>query len=337
MGGSAQGVGVISNLTNLSSFLSTNFFYIVLLFVAAIYVWTYIKAQIKYNQKKREYLIKKNKKGFFTYLTRDLKKIKFMEKILSNLAVKIGMYTQYSKEKNMEYATMLGLGTFVFALIMLMLFMPSKITVWYVALFTIGLAFGFLVLIMYVFSLMAISHFTRQLPDTFKILNSRYINTGNILKAINISMGDFDKSIKREMRKIYDVLKKNDMSEIDRVFDDIEKTYKNEYLTLLLNLIKQAHFKGGSETIKHQFESATEDILVSIENQKDLTAATRSYILLSLLIPFSIRGIEIFNEHALGEEAIKFYSTTGAIQYKIAIIIAMIMYVGSMLFLERKA
>lgn len=324
-----------ANLRKVISFSLENWFYLLLAFLAAIFVGKYISNFIKYNKKKREYLIKKNRRGALTKITEELKEYRFMKKILDNLAIKIGMYTEYSHDKNTEYATVFCLGTFVFSIFVLGIIVPTSQVVWYIILFYIIIAIAFVALVIYVFSVSARAKFTEKLPDTFKILNSRYINTGNILKSINISMGDFDKSIRREMLKIYDVLRKNDMGKIEKTFKRIEDTYKNEHLTLLLNLIKQAHFKGGNEVIKDQFEQATEDILISIENKKDLTSTTRSYILMSLFIPLAIKGIEVFNASALDEEAMNFYQNLSGIQFKMFIIVAMMVYVLLMLFKER--
>jgi len=317
-------------------YIMNNAIYLLMIALVLVYVFRILKYRFEYNRKKREYLIKKNNKGVISEITKELRKNEMIGKFLENLANKIGMYNPYSLERNLEYATTLVLGLFFFIIIVLATFMPGQFSVWYLGVFFAILSIGFVGLMLYVFTLMARMRFTRQLPDTFKLLNSRYINTGNILKAINNSMGDFDRAVKREMLRIYDVLRKNDMMEIDATFDRIENTYSNEHLTLLLNLIRQAHFKGGSETIKEQFEQATEDILIDIENQRDLTSSTRSYVLMSLLIAGGIVAVETFNKTALEGEALAYYDSTDALMFKISIIIVMMLYVGMMLFLERK-
>ena len=184
---------------------------------------------------------------------------------------------------------------------------------------------------------MAKQRFTNKMPDTFKLINSRYIITGNILKAINISMEDFDKTVRREMFKIYDVLKKNNMYEINYTFKVLEITYKNEYFTLLLNLIKQAYYRGGNGVIKKQFEDTTEEILSDIENQKDLSFTSRTYIFIALFLPFGVKFLESFNANALGEKAREFYISPLGIEIKIIFYFAFLIYLGIMLFMERTA
>ncbi|HBY21264.1 MAG TPA: hypothetical protein DEG71_09730, partial [Clostridiales bacterium] len=106
------------------------------------------------------------------------------------------------------------------------MFIPITSVIWYILLFYIFMSLVFVTLTFYVFTIIAKSRFNNQLPQTFKILNSRYITQGNIMKAIDVSLQDFDKSVRREMIKIYNVLKKNDMDEINNTFKMIESTYK---------------------------------------------------------------------------------------------------------------
>ena len=123
--------------------------------------------------------------------------------------------------------------------------------------------------------------------------------------------------------------------EINDAFKEIEKTYNTEYLTILLSLIKQAHFKGGNDMIKEQFETITEEILQEIENQNDLSSASKSYIVMSIFIPFIMKYIEIFNADAIGEGAVEYYLSQAGKNIFMITLVAMFGYIGLMLFLER--
>jgi hypothetical protein len=223
------------------------------------------------------------------------------------------------------------------AIFCILIFFPGSSIVWYVFLAYIGLIVFFLALMFYIFEMIARVRFTSKLPETFKLLNSRYTSKGNILKAIAASMDDFDGAVKKEMRAVYDVLRKNNMNEIDNTFKTIENAYTNEYLTLLLNLIRQAHYKGGEVTIKEQFEQATEDVLLDIENQKDISVTTRAYILLAITMPLCVKGVELFNNSALGGKSIEFYSSPYGIQLKLFFLFALIGFIAYMMYLERTA
>ncbi|MCR4437176.1 MAG: hypothetical protein QHH06_15435 [Clostridiales bacterium] len=182
---------------------------------------------------------------------------------------------------------------------------------------------------------MAKIRFTGKLPETFKMLNSRYMSRGSIQEAIWTSLEDMDKAVRKEMKKVYDTLNTNSMEEIDNTFNMIESFYRNEYLTLLLNLIRQAHYKGGSIVIKEQFEVSTEEILSEIERSKDLSATSRSYILLSLFMPVGLLGIEYFNRVALGNAADQFYASPMGIGIKIVFFVSLVLYIGYLLYLEK--
>jgi len=284
---------------------------------------------------KQFYSINKDKRYVLRDITQKLKKNRYFLIMAENIAFKIGMFNNYSYERNLEFATM-ACFTFLAAIILsIIIFIPLVSVIWYILLFYIFMAVIFAVLLFYIFTMIARSRFNNQLPETFKIINSRYITHGSILKAINVSLNDFDKAVKREMIKIYDVLKKNDMYDIDNTFRMIDRAYKNQYVSLLLNLIKQAHYKGGNKVIKEQIENTTEEILIDIANQKDLSASTRTYVFLSIFLLPGILFVERFNFTALGEKSTEFYASPYGVGIKLGFLIALMFYIGMMLFLER--
>lgn len=309
--------------------------YLFPLAVSVVLFITAVAGKLEYQQKKMRYSTLKAETGFLKTLSDRMCKYGPLKRILNFLAVRLSMYNQYTLSKNIEIAGLVFIVSITMILLFLIIFLPSDRFLWYMALAYLTLTAGLLVLIFYVFALAAKIRFTNKLPETFKMLNSRYMSKGNIQEAIWLSLDDMDKIVRREMKKVYDSLNTNNMSEIDNTFDVIDRFYKNEYLTLLLNLIKQAHYKGGNAVIKEQFENTTEEILSDIDKNKDLAVTSRSYIVLSLLMPAGILGIELFNKAALGTAAEQFYKSPFSIGIKIVFFASLALYIGYLLYLER--
>ncbi len=313
-----------------------NIIWIIMIVAGMVIVFNHVYERLKHQRMKLQYLIRKDKKSILHVLTIKLTKIKLTHFIIRKLAIKIGMFTKYSLEKNLEYATAALSYSIGATILGVVVFLPSN-KFWYVSMFYLMIGILAIALLFYMFFAMARMNFIKKLPDTYKILNSRYISKGNILKAIHVSMDDFDRVIRKEMVKIYNVLKKNNMEEIEYVLSTIDETYNDEYLTILLSLIRQAHFKGGNKMIKEQFETLTEEILEEIENRADLMGASRSYIFLSLAIPVCIPLIQNFNQGAIGDKAKEFYETALGSKLPIMMIAAVLAYMGFLLFMERTA
>lgn len=310
----------------------------VLPLTAAVLLFSYVAlSKARYIRKKLQLRINKDKKSYIKLIVRKISTNKWTRGILKKITLSVSMFTPFSYEKNQDIAAALLIAFLLIAVLSIFIVFPGSNVVWYLYMAYIGLAVFFMVLIFYVFEMLARIRFTSKLPETFKLLNSRYTSKGNILKAIAASMDDFDRAVKKEMRAVYDVLRKNNMHEIDNTFQTIENAYRNEYLTLLLNLIRQAHYKGGEVTIKEQFEQATEDVLLDIENQKDLSITGRAYILLAIVMPVCLKGVEVFNHSALGAKSVEFYSSPYGIQLKLLFLFALIGFIAYLMYLERTA
>lgn len=302
-----------------------------LLFIYLLY------KEIRYARYRKLLTVKKMRISWLSRLTGWLKASPLFSHGLNKLAIQISLFNRYSLEKNQEFASLACILILLFTLFSMAIFLPYTKAVWYMVCSYILVAVTFVILVFLVFVMMAKQRFTNKMPDTFKLLNSRYIITGNIVKAIHISMEDFDKTVRREMFKIYEVLKKNNRFEINYTFTLLEVTYKNQYFTLLLNLIKQAYYRGGEGIIKKQFEETTEEILLDIENQKDLSFTSRTYIFISLFLPLGVRFLEAFNFSALGDKAKEFYESPLGIELKISFYFMLLLYLGCMLWMERTA
>lgn len=292
---------------------------------------------IRFKTRKKRLTVIKKRNYFTARITGMLSRHDFSMKILNSIAVKLCMLNRYSYEKNLENSVIFCVVTAVFLLLSVIVFIPAVSVVWYVTITYILMSGAFAAIAFVIFTFVARLRFTSKLPETYKLLNSRYITSGNILKAINTSMEDFDRVVKREMHKLQNVLKKNNMAEIEETFKRLESTYRNEYMTLLLNLILQAYYKGGDAAIKKQFENTTEEILADIENQKDLSFTARIYMALALFLPLGVKWFEAFNHNALGSKASEFYSSPLGVEIKLLFYFALLFYLGILLFMERTA
>jgi Flp pilus assembly protein TadB len=286
---------------------------------------------------KRKYTIIKNRKSVLTKLRNKYFRRGILEKILHKTAIKLGMFNNMDYEKNLNLGLMLLFILTILYTAGFIVIIPMLSLLWYVFLMWVILITVFIMLIIYVIFRFAVMSFTSKLPKAFKVINSRYMDSRRIDIAIEKSLLDIDGAVRKELIKIYDALKQNNREKIDTTFSVIERTYNNEYLTFLLVLIKQAHFKGGSDTVINQFEEATEEIMLDIENKKDLSAAGRMYIIMSILFPFFSEAAKSFNKTSLGTEAVNaYYSSPEGMRVYFAILILAILLTGFLIYMERK-
>ncbi len=285
--------------------------------------------------RRKKYLVRSKQHSKLRRALVMLTKIRILRWIIRFFALKLSVFNNNSIEKNEELAVLFVVTVNVSIIVLLLIVFPQNIALWYVFLFYYVLFILLITLSLYTINLMVRMRFTSQLPKTYKILNSRFTTEEDIVKVIDASLEDLDKAVKREMTRIRNVLRKNNPEKIEKTFSNMEEIYKDEYLTILLNLIRQAYYKGGKESIQQQFEAVTEEILIDIENRKDLAFTSRMYIVISLFTPYGIVWLERFNNQALGEKSIEFYSSPAGISLKIIIMIVLLIYMGTLLLLER--
>jgi len=285
--------------------------------------------------KKRSFLIRRVGQRPVEKVLHRIDRHRGLNRLLNWVAVRIGIFNSYSLEKNREYGLSLLMICFgVMGLIALWLGSYRRL-VWYEQLTSYLVWGGIAALITYLLNAMILLSFTCKLPLVYKLLNSRYMTEGDILKAIDLSLEDLKGPMEREMLRVQQVLRKNQREKIEATFRTMETMYQNEYFTLLLSLIHQAYFKGGQGGIKRQFENITEEIYTDIENQKDLIVTSRMYILLALLLPLGIRWIERFNAAALAEKSLIYYQGLGGSGMRILLWGAMIAFIGTMILMEK--
>ncbi len=186
--------------------------------------------------------------------------------------------------------------------------------------------------------MLARARFTSGLPETLKIINSRFLSRRSMAKAISatIEQGDLKGPSKRVMSDIRDVLLRNDMKAVEETFSFMVKAYNDYYLRLFLNLVKQAHFKGGCDTVREQLEDLTEEILSSMENRKDLASASGMYMVLTALIPLAVKWVERYNLSAAGAAAVSYYESPAGFGARITIYFVIIFFTGVMMSMAER-
>lgn len=277
--------------------------------------------------------IKEDKKNFLESIKDALIKTRLKGPI-DQIARRLMITNELSLEENRKYSTLI-LGCILLVIIMILSFWP-KHRLWYEQIFYILLFLIFSVIIgAIIFSYMK-NLFLKELPQTYKLLNSRYVTTGKIQEAIKISIKDLAKPVQREMKRINDTLNLNSMGQIEEAFEQIDRTYQDPFFSLLLELIKKAHYQGGTNVVKEQFEELTDEILDEIENQRDLTAASRTGMLVAIVAMPTLMAIyRFFTVVGLGAEGVAFYESPQGILIKFMFYFGSLFIVGLLYYLEK--
>lgn len=312
-----------------------NLLIFILLVIAILAFLRLLIGEISYKLNKQKLKVTRKHTSTLKKIVIYLSRYSYSKKILENLSYKVAIYNKDSIEKNKEYSVIFMIFMVVFILISGLVIIPNNTLIWYMSLFYMLIVVIFVSLGIYAMNMASRLSFSKKLPKTYRLINSRLIITENILEAIDLSKNDFDKSIAREMTRIYDCLRKNTKSRAEETFDFLENMYKNDYFTILLSLIYQAHYKGISHELKKQFEDTKEDILTELEDQRDLDFIAQLYIGLSIFFPFSIGFVERFNEMGLGDKAVLFYSTPRGMILKLVILAFVLIHAAIILVLAK--
>jgi Flp pilus assembly protein TadB len=309
-----------------------------LLLAGAVLLIVFVSAVMKAQLRKSKYKTNKQDTNYINSILVFLSKYRSTERLVKFMADRISMFNPYSLEQNKEYAVMFLTILFFVMLLFAAIVLPSVTFVWYLLLFWIVLLVMFLFLVIVVFTNIASNNFTKKLPQAFRVVTSRFIQHKRIDVALKLSVDDVDVTVKREFTRIIDTLKTNDREYIEETFSMIERVYKDKYLTMLIILIKQAHFKGGCEEIIELFQDTNKKIQDGIERKKDLISASRTYILLLLPMPFSLLVMKKVNAKLLGEEvADLYYNTPQGVRMFIIIIMLSLFFCGVLVFKQRSS
>lgn len=275
-----------------------------------------------------------NSKKWYEKLTQRLLKNKYSEALLKYIAIRINLISPYEQGKNLIYA-MFVVSFIAILYISILILTLINSWIWYITFFYLVMVTLFLIFLINIFFSYAKTRFLSKLPKTLRILTSRYNNTNDIKKAIDISIDDFDRSVRKVFRKIQNALKKNNSEDIKKVFNSLEDSYDNPFFTRILVLIEQARWKMEGDHIKEHFIKTKDEIVSEMENAKDIKATTTSYKFLALLMFFAPQSIEIFNTQVLIDFSTNFYDTPTAIEIKIFYYIIVITFILILSYMEK--
>jgi len=196
-------------------------------------------------------------------------------------------------------------------------------------------AAGLVALVLVVWTGSVQTRFSRQLPDVLRILNSRYLVTGDICEALQISRKDVGSRMGRLLDTLRETLLLNDVDQRDRILRELRERYRDPHFTMLVYLVRQATEKGGVQTIGEQFLDVAEDCLVVLEHRRNLKAQSRSFCFLVLFLLLLYPLARGFNIRALGLEARLFYDSSQAFLFSSFYYLLGAAAISVLLFLER--
>lgn len=326
---------IINKFNEVLSIDIKSFIYILPLLIGLIVFLAIMRAIYLEKKVQKTFTVRKKNLDYLKKLNEWLSNNKKMEKLLDYIAKKLCMFNDYTFQKNKTYAVFILLA-YVGLIIGTLIYMVIQQYIWYLTLIYLGVITCFLTILLLMLIFFARTSFNKELPDTFRILNSRFITNTTVMQAIDMSIDDFNGSVQREMRRIYGALRKNDPNEINKTFKILESNYNNNYFTILLMLIQKAHYKGGKDEIKDLFADVAEELLIELEHNKDITYTTRLYIVFSFITTIVfIWGSERFNIIALGDYANDFFNSSLGVTMKLCIIMAELLFIVLLLLFER--
>lgn len=267
---------------------------------------------------------------------RPLSKNKFFVKLNNEIAYKISVFNSASFEKNRQISVFMILGFALVVLILSIVFIYIYMPYWYIALVYIVFSVTAVLFLLQFVSDSIMNSYLKRLPEAIKILLSRFMTKGSISKAIQVSIPDLPKGIKNEMIRIYDAMKQNEPEKTKEVFWEIDRKYTNEHMSVLLDLIRLAHYNGGTESVKIQFDTMIKDILEDLENQQDLKGAAMSYIGMSVAFMTALPFVKLYNASILSSSEMQYYDSRSGMLFAAAYIGFLFILIAILFYLKKK-
>ncbi len=177
--------------------------------------------------------------------------------------------------------------------------------------------------------------FRRNLPAVFRVINSRYLVSGDIVEALRQAREDIGGRMGRLLSVIREALMLNDPERREKILEDLRLRYRDPFFTLLLYLLQQAADKGGREAVMEQFIQTAEECLLDMEYRKNLRVPSRTYSALILLFSGLFFAVARFNIDALGQEALLFYQSAATDWYQLVFFLFAAVSIGILQILER--
>lgn len=318
--------------------MSKLIFYVVLLagiLCLGIYLsqkWTKLRQLKRFGRLSHSVILERYTNKIYKILS----KSQILTKINDEIAYKISVFNTAPFEKNCSYAA-LFLTALMFLLgLISILFIYIFLPYWYIAfLYLIVIATALLFILQFI-SDGIMHHYLKHMPEALRILQSRFISKGSISKAIHVSIPDFPKGIRLEIIRIYDALKLNNTDQTRAVFHKIDQKYSDEHMSVLLELIWLAHYHGGNDAVRDQFEALLNDVIEDLESKKDLRSATMSYTILSVLFMAALPFIKIYNGTVLDPATMEYYHTRSGMLLAAIYVAFLIVVIAILLYLEKR-
>lgn len=265
-----------------------------------------------------------------------LSKNKYFVKFNNEIAYKISVFNSASFEKNRQISVFVILGFAVIVSILSAVFIYIYMPYWYIALVYIIFSLTAVLFLLQFISDSIMNSYLKRLPEAIKILLSRFMTKGSISKAIQVSIPDLPKGIKDEMIRIYDAMKQNETEKTKEVFWEIDRKYTNEHMSVLLDLVRLAHYNGGTESVKTQFDAMIKDILEDLENQQDLKGAAISYIGMSVVFMTALPIVKLYNASILSSSEMQYYASRSGMLFATAYIGFLFILIAILFYLKKK-
>jgi len=263
-------------------------------------------------------------------------KSKTFIKINHEIAYKISIFNALSFEKNRQIGAIATLIFLVFMIIISFLLIFIFLPYWYIALVYIIFINTAALFLLQLTSEIIMNRYLKYMPEALKILQSRFISKGSISKAIHVSIPDLPKGIKSEMIRIYDAMKLNEVEQTKEIFREIDRKYTNEHMSVLLDLIWIAHYNGGTDTIKTQFDAMLNNVLEDLENQQDLRGASMTYVVMSILFMAALPIVKAYNGSILAPVEMLYYETRSGMLFAAAYIGFLFLLIAILLYLKKR-
>lgn len=310
-------------------------FYITLIFSGLMILSVFIYKGLQlYKQKKYGNLETGRIMEYYCNKAYDfLGKNNVFKRVHRELSYKLSVFNRQSFEKNSQYAMIIIPVSVLALMVISVIIIIACLPLWYIALIYIallggGVIFGFLII-----SGLIMNSYLKKMPETLKILNSRFSSKKNISKAIGFSLPDFHRTVQGDMQRIYDALKINDTQRAKETFNSVEEKYGSDpHMTMLLELIWIAHYNGGGQDISEQFDMMIQDVIQELENRQDLKSASTGYIVMALLFMLGIPLVRMYNSTILDPGQMAYYSSRGGLIFAgiylliVAVLVAILFY-----------
>lgn len=299
---------------------------------AIVYLVVNLKNKRKYGRVSSSIIFAQKAEKINKILSRN----RYCQRLINEISYKISVFNSISFEKNRQISIFLILGFVLFTLVLSIILIYVFWPYWYISLLYITFIFFAFLFLFELLSDAIMNRYLKKLPEAIKILQSRFMSKGSISKAIQVSIPDLPTGIKAEMIRLYDALKQNETEKTKEVFWEIDRKYSNEHMSLLLDLIRIAHFNGGTQEIKEQFDNMIRDILEDIENQQDLRGAAMSYIVMSLLFMLVLPFVKVYNASILSAEEMMYYDSRAGMLFATVYIGFLFLLIGILFYLKKK-